>query len=173
MLVVYQNQLAEFRIVVTIDSDGQTRIRMSHGVVQHASFQIVSCCLWSVSPGLWFVSRGRKLEPSNNPCRAPNNKHHKFQQTTNMDDNAFESLENALVHHNEWVGQNIKLAVDGSPEVDQLVDADLAECFGKSSHCFKHNMPSEPADKVRCICIWRHATWTFRHFNILTFRHFA
>ena len=44
-----------------------------------------------------------------------------------MKDAAFESSENSLARHNEWVGQSVKLSAHKSPEVEELVDADLAE----------------------------------------------
>jgi hypothetical protein len=45
-----------------------------------------------------------------------------------MDNAAFVSLETALAHHNEWEGQSFKLSVHESPEMNELVDADLAQC---------------------------------------------
>jgi hypothetical protein len=50
----------------------------------------------------------------------------------NMDDTAYETLQNALSHHNEWEGQNIMLSVNQSPDLDELADVDLAQCLGKA-----------------------------------------
>jgi hypothetical protein len=105
-----------------------------------------------------------------------------------MEDTAFESLENALAHHNEWVGQSIKLSVHETPEVDELVEVDLAESIGKSRAYLKHSLSLELADKVRLLIryldiwifgyldIWIFGyldIWIFDfmacHFNILTF----
>ena len=66
-----------------------------------------------------------------------------------MEDTVFESLENALAHHNQWVGQSIIISVHQSLEVDELVDVDLAECIGKSKEYVKHSLPLELGDKVR------------------------
>jgi hypothetical protein len=44
-----------------------------------------------------------------------------------MDNTASESLETALAHHDEWERQSFKLSVQESPELDELVDADLAQ----------------------------------------------
>ena len=41
-----------------------------------------------------------------------------------MEDSAFESLNNYLDHHNQWVGQNIKFSVHEFPELE-VVEASL------------------------------------------------
>jgi hypothetical protein len=85
-----------------------------------------------------------------------------------MEDTAFESLENALAHHNEWVGQSIKLSVHETPEVDELVEVDLAESIGKSRAYLKHSLSLELADKVRLLIRYLDI-WIFGHLDIWIF----
>jgi hypothetical protein len=89
-----------------------------------------------------------------------------------MDDTALEPLENALA---EWEGHNIKLSVNESPELDELVDIDLAQCLGKADGArFPHRKLSAPKvdEKVRDFRkkdIF--ALHTVPKFDTLTFRH--
>jgi hypothetical protein len=59
-----------------------------------------------------------------------------------MDDSAFEALDNALSHNNEWRGHNIQLSVNESPELEELLDVDLAQCIGKAEKKYvAHSKP--------------------------------
>ena len=60
-------------------------------------------------------------------------------------------MQNALAHHNEWKGHNIEISVNESPELDELVVIDLAECIGKADRARIHhvNVLQLLADKVR------------------------
>jgi hypothetical protein len=87
-----------------------------------------------------------------------------------MDDTTFGTLENAVVHHNEWEGRDIILSVHESPELDELVDVDLAQCISQGDgkrgrHTAITNFADFGDDKVRDMLI-------FRGFDILRFRCF-
>jgi hypothetical protein len=94
------------------------------------------------------------------------------QRTITMDDTALEPLENALA---EWEGHNIKLSVNESPELDELVDIDLAQCLGKADGArFPHRKLSAPEvdEKVRDFRKkYIFALHTVPKFDTLTFRH--
>jgi hypothetical protein len=54
-----------------------------------------------------------------------------------MDDTTGSTLESSLqkapAHHNEWKAQSIILSVNESPDNDELVDIDLAQCIGNAN----------------------------------------
>ena len=99
-------------------------------------------------------------------------------RTTTMDDTdtAFEEstgVQNALAHHNEWKGHNIEISVNESPELDELVDIDLAECIGKSNGArIRHTNTSRlvAGGMVRHFMERHYSTLTFRHSDIAIFR---
>jgi hypothetical protein len=94
-----------------------------------------------------------------------------------MDDTTFESLQQALAHHNEWDGQNIILSVNESPELEELVDIDLAQCIGNANKLLTpHSKAPNPSfsHMVRVFMKrpFRYSDISiFRHFDILTFRY--
>jgi hypothetical protein len=111
-----------------------------------------------------------------------------------MDDTTFGTLENAVVHHNEWEGRDIILSVHESPELDELVDVDLAQCISQGDgkrgrHTAITNFADFGDDKVRDILIFRgfdllrfrrfdvsmfvHIFLTFHYFHIMTNPHFT
>jgi hypothetical protein len=57
------------------------------------------------------------------------------------------SLQKAAAHHNEWEAQNIKISVNESPDNDELVDIDLAQCLGHNNNRSRpsHSRASDPS----------------------------
>jgi hypothetical protein len=107
-----------------------------------------------------------------------------------MDDATFQSLQEALAHHNEWDGRNIMLSVNESPELEELVEIDLAQCIGNANNQLTpHSKASQPSFShmvrvfmkrpFQCfdistfdISTFRHSyTSVFPHFDVPTFRH--
>jgi hypothetical protein len=87
-----------------------------------------------------------------------------------MDDTAYETLQNALSHHNEWEGQNIMLSVNQSPDLDELADVDLAQCLGKAHGArLQHEKLGDKVHVNLCSDITACSTLTFRHSDISTF----
>jgi hypothetical protein len=95
-----------------------------------------------------------------------------------MDDTTFGTLENAVVHHNEWEGRDIILSVHESPELDELVDVDLAQCISQGDgkrgrHTAITNFADFGDDKVGDMLIFRGFDISmFRCFDVSMFRCF-
>jgi hypothetical protein len=113
--------------------------------------------------------------------RTPVSKVLKSRSTTNnkgkpstMDDTTFQSLQEALAHHNEWDGRNIILSVNESPELEELVEIDLAQCIGNANKQHTpHSKASQPffSHMVRVFMKRPFRYFDISIFDISTFRY--